>query len=166
MTGRAPTHGENWYALVDAAQDSSLYELVTQSIEWQCLIGGHQAPELLQVLPYLVRLQPGDPLIGRWQSEGTGLGWGIQFRSGLPIDRLRLHFKKFLTARLPDGRTVMFRFYDPLIFRAYMRMASAEERRPWFEGISLYSAEGDEPGVRHVFSLIDGRLHDGGVPVA
>jgi hypothetical protein len=163
---RAPTREEGWFALVDAAQDPSLYGLVTQSTEWQCLIAGKQAPVLAAVLPYLVRLQAGDRLTEQWRSEGNGRNWGLQFRSTLPIDRLRLHFKKFLTARLPDGRTVLFRFYDPRVFRMYMRVSSAEQRRPWFEGVSLYSAEGEQPGIRHVFSLIDGRLHDGAVAVA
>jgi len=163
---RAPAHGEGWYALVDAAQDPSLYPLLTQSAEWQCLIGGKLAPALAPALPYLVRLRSGDPLTERWQSEGTGRNWGLQFRSALPIDRLRLHFKKFLTASLPDGKTVLFRFYDPRVFRTYMRAASNEERRPWFEGISLYSAEGEQPGVRHIFSLNAGRPHDGAEAVA
>jgi hypothetical protein len=163
---RAPTQEEGWFALVDAAQDPSLYPLVTQSAEWQCLIAGKQAPVLEAVLPYLVRLHAGDRLTERWRSEGVGRNWGLQFRSALPIDRLRLHFKKFLTARLPDGRTVLFRFYDPRVFCMYMRTATAEERRPWFDGVSLYSAEGQQPGVRHVFNLIDGRLYDGAVAVA
>lgn len=162
---RTPIRGD-WFALVDGAQDSTLHALVTQSPEWQCLIAGMPAPALAAALPYLVRLRPGDRLTERWQSEGTGRNWGLQFRSTLPIDRLRLHFKRFLTARLPDGRTVLFRFYDPRVFRTYMRTASAEERRPWFEGVSLYSAEAEQPGRRHVFSLIDGRLHDGANPVA
>lgn len=163
---RMPPQEDDWFALVDAAQNPSLYALVTQSAEWQCLIAGKPAPVLAAALPYLVRLRPAEPLTERWRSEGDGCNWGLQFRSALPIDQLRLHFKKFLTAHLPDGRTVLFRFYDPRVFRTYIRVASAEERRPWFEGVSLYSAEGDRPGVRHVFSLIDGHLHDGAVAVA
>lgn len=163
---RAPIQDEGWFALVDAAQDQSLHASVTQSAEWQCLIARKQPPVLATVLPYLVRLQAGDRLTERWRSEGDGRSWGLQFRSALPIDRLRLHFKRFLTARLPDGRTVLFRFYDPRVFRTYMRAASAEERRPWFEGVSLYSVEGEQPGGRHVFRLIGGRLYDGGDEVA
>jgi hypothetical protein len=98
--------------------------------------------------------------------RGDGRNWGLQFRSALPIDRLRLHFKKFLTARLPGGERILFRFYDPRVFRTYMRAASAEERRPWFEGVSLYSVEGEQPGGRHVFSLIGGRLYDSAKAVA
>jgi hypothetical protein len=163
---RAPSQEDGWFALVDAAQDPSLHALLTQSAEWQCLIAGKLAPALAAALPYLVRLRPGGRLTERWQSEGVGRNWGLQFRSALPTDRLRLHFKKFLTARLPDGKTVLFRFYDPRVFRTYMRAASPEERRPWFEGVSVFSVEGERPGVQHVFSLVDGRLHDGAVPVA
>jgi hypothetical protein len=165
MTAAPSTHPD-WFALVDTARDRALHPLVMQTGEAQCLVAGKLSPALASSLPYLVRLRPGDALTERWRHDGTGRSWGIQFQSDLALDRLRLHFKKFLMTRLPNGTTALFRFYDPRVFRAYMQGATPEESRPWFNGVACYSVEGEDRGDRHLFHLIDGRLHDGAEPVA
>jgi hypothetical protein len=150
-----------WYAVVDTARDPALYELVCQSQSRQCLIGGKLPEPLAAAAPYLVRLQPDEPLTKAWQGPGAGQSWGIMLRSPLSIDPLRVHLKKFLQAKLPDGRVVLFRFYDPRVFRTYIRAALAEERAPWFKGVTVYAVEAETNGQFHNFNLQGGVLHDG-----
>jgi hypothetical protein len=138
-----------------------LYDLVRQSKAYQCLIGGKVEEPLAAALPYLVRLQSDEPLGRAWQGPGVGQSWGIMLRSSLSIDGLRVHLKKFIQAQLPDGRVVMFRFYDPRVFRVYIRAALAEERLPWFNGVSVYAIEAEASGQFHNFNLQGGVLHDG-----
>lgn len=156
-----PAPGDPWFALIDTAQDPQLYPLVLRAEAQQCLIAGDVAPVLAETLPYLVQLDPEGPVLQTWRERGMGCNWGILLRSALPIDALRLHFKKFLQAKLPDGTIALFRYYDPRVFRTYLRAATPEERAPWFAGVSLYSVEGATPGEIHNFHLSGGRLHDG-----
>lgn len=159
------TTSYDWFALVDTAQDPALYPLVTKSSEWQCLVSGNAPPVVAATLPYLVRLRPGDSLTEHWRSKGQGRNWGIQLQSALSLDALRLHFKKFLTAKLPDGIVALFRFYDPRVFRMYIRTSLPEERLPWFRGVACYAVEGDRPGTMHAFRWANGRLYDGAAAI-
>ena len=68
--------------------------------------------------PFLVRLREGSPFLTRWRMEGLGQHWGIFFRSDGDQEALRKHFRKKLLVFLPDGRRVLFRFYDPRVAAA------------------------------------------------
>ena len=155
----------DWFAVVDTAQDPRLIALVKQGAQHQCLVSGDVAPVLAAALPYVVRLRSGEPLADAWRNVGAGRNWGILLQSALPIDQLRIHFKKFINAKLPDGTVALFRFYDPRVFRTYMRAAHPEERAPWFKGIARYSVESAQPDHYHDFRLEQGRLFDGSSPV-
>lgn len=145
-------HEPHWYAIVDTAQDDRLYDYVQCCAEHQCLISGDVSRELATALPYLVHLGEGEPLTEAWRRDGMGKNWGIALESRASIDDLRLHFKKFLSAKLPDGAVVLFRFYDPRVFRTYIGSATDQERRPWFSLVTRYSVEGEEAGYLHEFT--------------
>lgn len=156
---------ESWFALVDAAQDPQLYALVQACSQGECLVSGEMSPVLAAALPHLVKLEQTEPLWAAWQTRGAGRNWGIMFQSSLRLDGLRLLFKKFLYAQLPGGATVLFRFYDPRVFRTYLVAAATEERLPWFDGVSRYWVESAKPGSFHDFSVRDGALYDSATPV-
>ncbi len=150
-----------WFAVVDTARDPALVGIVRQCASQQCLIGGEIAPVLAATLPYVVQLRNDEPLAQAWQSKGAGQSWGILLQSSQRIDQLRLHFKKFINAKLPDGTIALFRFYDPRVFRTYIRAALPEERAPWFRGITRFSVESEQPGRYHDFRCESGQLYDG-----
>ena len=149
-----------WYAIVDTAQDDRLYDYVECCAEYQCLISGDVPRELATALPYLVHLGEGEPLTEAWRREGLGKNWGIAFESWASIDDLRIQFKKFLNAKLPDGAVVMFRFYDPRVFRTYILSAADEERAAWFQLTARYSIERENPQGFHGFHIENGCLFD------
>ncbi len=67
-----------WYAVVDTAQDQMLYSLVKQCREHVCLISGELNPVLAAALPWVVVLNPLEPLAIEWRSRAkarTGESW-------------------------------------------------------------------------------------------
>ena len=113
------------YGIVDAAQDPVLHELVRTCPERACLFAGPLKPPLDMVAPYLVRLDADAGLTQAWHREGWGRNWGILCISDSPLEALRRHFRRFLQAMLPDGDIVLFRFYDPRVFRTVLPDAGA-----------------------------------------
>ena len=146
MTSGGTAGASTLYAVVDAARDPLLYPLVMRSSDQACLFGGEVAEPLNRAAPYVVRLDPHEPLFGIWRDTGRGRSWGIMCRSLLPLKQLRRHFKRFLVAMLPDGTVAQFRFYDPRVFGPYLSSCTPEELALWFEGISTFLVEDLETG--------------------
>ncbi len=154
---------DDWYAVVDAAQDDKLHGLIKQSSSYVCLFAGKVPDVLAAASPHLVKMVPGEPLFEAWKTEGRGRNWGIMCQSPRPIEVLRRHFRQFLQVKKPDGMMVLFRYFDPRVFNVYVRNATPEEQAPWFEGITLYSVE--DKDTTHGYSWGGGRLLDNGKPV-
>lgn len=157
--------GGNWFAVIDGAQDSRLMALAQSCGNHVCMISGELDPGLAPALPWLVQLNPEERLTQVWRDHGQGRNWGITLQSPMDLLHVKLHLKKFLNARLPDGRLVLFRFYDPRVLRTYLAAATPAEREPWFAGVTRYSVESAQPGVYHDFTLHGGILLDRGQPV-
>lgn len=135
------------YGILDCAVDPALYEHVArlEPAGADCLFAGRLAPELKRVSPHLVELAPSDPLSRAWRGPGWGKNWGILLssREGLAFVRRRL--RHFTQARLPDGQgPVLFRFWDPRVFRIYLPLVEPGEIAPWFQGIEHYVAETED----------------------
>lgn len=155
-----------WYAVVDTAQDPRLYPLVRACSAVQCLVAGDVPFTLAGTLPYLVEIRPGEPLLANWRAMGVGHGWGVMLQSRLSLNALRLHLKKFLNAKLPDGMVVWFRFYDPVVFLGYIRSCAAEELEPWFRDIDQYLVDDDMAGGQRRIFRIGNRLGETTWPAA
>ena len=153
-----------WYALVDGAADPAIEPLVRRCRDHTCLFAGKLAPDLAAASPYLVRIDSREPLLHAWQDRGRGRNWGLLIESVLDLAGLRKLLRTFLQAKLPDGEVVLFRFYDPRVFRGYLTSAPPAQREGWFRGVRQYAVEG-EGTTQHSFRLGQGQLLDGDRPV-
>ncbi|MDO7843812.1 DUF4123 domain-containing protein [Sphingomonas immobilis] len=153
----------DWFALIDTAQDSRLYGLILQCRDRECLFAGNVDPALVVASPHIVRIDEQEPLLNIWRHHGAGKNWGILVESDLQLADLRRHFRKFMQVRMPDASTVMFRFYDPRVFKTYLTSAPPEQIEEWFDGVRQYAIEVE--GKDHVFRLRGGHLFDGDTPI-
>lgn len=123
------------YAVVDTARDPRLYKLAILSNTAQCLFAGELSEEIKQVSPYLVSMHDAGLLMRAWEDYGQGQHWGIFIRTSMGMNRLRQHLRKFNLAKLPDGRVVLFRWWDPRVLGAYLETCSAGDLNSWFSGV-------------------------------
>jgi hypothetical protein len=131
------------YGIVDAARDAALHGLIQACPEQVCLFAGKLGHPLDRVAPYLVRLDADAGLTQAWHREGWGQSWGILCQSSKDLSDLRRHFRQFLQAMLPDGQIVLFRFYDPRVFRVYFPTQTPADRVQWFGVVEEYRIETD-----------------------
>jgi hypothetical protein len=129
------------YGLIDTTRDERLYPWLLSTPESQSLFGGRLEPVLQKASPYIAQLKAGDPLLEAWCGEGWGHSWGILCRSHLSLANLRRHLRHFLQVQLPDGDIVLFRFYDPRVWRAYFPTCNSLEREMWLEDVEEYICE-------------------------
>lgn len=149
------------YAVLDLAADTALNAHV-QRLEPDaaaCLFEGKLHPQVKAASPHVVELAPSDPLSARWRTEGWGKAWGLLISSSAGLMTVRRRLRHFTQARLPDGSgPVLFRFWDPRVFRTYMPLVEPGEVAGWFTDIDRYIVETEDGAGSLRYSLQGGRL--------
>lgn len=156
----------NTYAVLDGAQIPDLLpRLHEQRPEYECLYRGELAPDIAEVAPYLVQLEP-DADFTRWLLEhGWGHNWGIYATSASDLRAMRRHFRTFLIVHDEEGKPLYFRYYDPRVLRVYLPTCNAAEMSKIFGSINCYTLEDENPGVALRFHTESGLLRQEKMPL-
>lgn len=155
QTLRAHAAREPLYAIVDAARDPRILELLREHVEpHRSLYEGAEGESLDEVAPYLVGpMAPDSALLEKLVLEGWGKRWGIYCTSAEPFREVRRHFRRFLMVTLEEtGERVYFRFVDPDVLVPFMEVATSEQKASLTTLLSGLAAEhhGEGLGVWHV----------------
>lgn len=131
-----------FYALLDTARDNEILPLLCESgCEYECLYGGTLAATMSDYAPYLVAVLNTSPFLRTLIQRGWGESWGIFLTTDVELNVLRRHLRRFLSVKLPDGRQVLFRFYDPRVLRTFLPTCNGEELQRFFGPIDAYYLE-------------------------
>lgn len=137
------------YALVDGARLEALLQTCDElGAERQCLFAGKLDPSVERTAPHLVRLGPDERFVDWLLEKGWGVNGAIFLRSPEPMKEVHKHLKRNTLVRLPGGSQVLFRFYDPRVFRAYLPTCTPEEVARLLgpcDEVVVEPAAGDEP---------------------
>ena len=149
----------NLFAVLDGASVADLREkLHLHRPEHECLFDGELEPDMAQVAPYLVRLEPNTEFSDWLIGQGWGKHWGVFAVASADLRALYQHFRKFLIVYGPDGQPLRFRYYDPRVLRIYLPTCNAEELRIVFGPVAAYLLEGEEPDTLLRFRMTGGAL--------
>jgi len=136
------------YAVLDGASVPGLVgRLYADRPDYVCLFRGQLEPDMMEVAPYLVQLKHPSPFTDWVLGEGLGNHWGILVISPADIRQLRGHFRSLVTVTTEDGRSLLFRFYDPRVLRTYLPTCNADEVEAVFGPADALLAEDEAPDV-------------------
>ncbi|HEX7315415.1 MAG TPA: DUF4123 domain-containing protein [Pyrinomonadaceae bacterium] len=142
------------YAVLDGASvEELLPKLHELEPEYECLYRGELEPDMAEVAPYLVRLEPGTEFADWLVEEGWGKHWGVFAVTDADLRETHKHFRGFLTVYDPSGRPMLFRYYDPRVLRVYLPTCNAEELRAIFGPVACYLLEAEDPNTLLRFQL-------------
>jgi hypothetical protein len=145
--------GGHLYALLDAAREPMILELLEETeLDYESLYEGEAGEEIAEFGPWLVRFPPGEELLATVARDGWGHSWGTFLVCEKDLDEVRRHLRKFLLIKLPDGRQVYFRFYDPRVLRTYLPTCTGPELETFFGPIRRMILESPDPGEALEFS--------------
>ncbi len=140
----APPFSKTW-VILDCARDERILGAIEKSRrEKCCLFAGELSYQVRQVAPHLVHLEPGDGLARFIIERGWGNSWGIFFTSNGSLDTLRKHFRKFLRVSGPDGRNLLFRYYDPRVLRTFLPTCGTADLTQLFGAVDRFMAETED----------------------
>ena len=147
------------WAILDCARDPTIYLALLESrLEFRCLYSGKLPRELEMVAPHLVELSPDSRLLARWIDDGWGRAWGVMLTTA-DVSNLRHHLRKFLKVQDEDGRSLLFRYYDPRVLRAYLPTCTPQELVAFFGPLDQWMAEKPGDDSLTSFALNSGRLN-------
>ena len=134
------------YAILDGNRIAHLPELLeTSDLPHQCLFqDGMASGAIAEAAPWLVMLAPDARLtrqlmlsaalqtgpVGYWDRHP-----GIYLQSGLDIDALRRHFRRFLRVQDQRGTAYFFRFWEAEMAQVYFAALATQPRQieRWFK---------------------------------
>lgn len=153
--------GLKTYAVLDGASIPELLDHLygDPRPEFICLYRGELEPDMAEVAPYLVRLEPDAPFTDWLLAEGWGKHWGIFALSPANMPVVRRHFRTFLMVKNPEGKQVYFRYYDPRVLRTFLPTCNPEETATVFGPLISYLCEADKPDALLSFGIRDGLPH-------
>lgn len=121
LRGGLPESG-GVYLLLDGARFEDVHRFIYQMDElpeYEPLYRGTFFAKAHEVSPCLVKVSGEKPEMLDWFfSEGAAERKAVLITSGMNLQELAGHFRKYLEARLPSRKIVLFRYYDPGILHA------------------------------------------------
>lgn len=153
--------GMNVFAVLDGASIPGLLpELDRLKPECECLYRGELKPDIAEVAPYLVRLEPDSEFTAWTIAQGWGKHWGIFAITPADLRAMRRHFRTFLTVHDSNGKPLLFRYYDPRVLRTYLPTCEAQELKTMFGPVVAYLLEAEEPDTMLRFQSEAGSLRE------
>ncbi len=144
-----------WAVVDGAARPDLLGELHDSGAEAACLFSGALAPEVAATAPWLVAIGPASPMLAALEA-GWGRAQAVFLVAPGPLVAVRRRLRHLTLARLPDGRTVYFRFYDPRTLRVIGPLLDAGQRARFFGSeIAAWICENDGEGGLYVLRRDD-----------
>lgn len=133
------------YAILDPTRSPRILDLLRESVEYsRSLYEGDEGDTLWEAAPYLVELpDKRSRLVRELVTEGLVRRWGIFVVSDRPFKDVRRHFRRFLMIQDELGEEMYFRFYDPVVLRAFLPTCTAVQANEFYQDIDAYLAEGD-----------------------
>ena len=119
---RSGTTGESWYVVLDAAKDATFLEdSAYADVYAESLYAGAKGAAYADVAPHLCALAPGG-VLWKYVCHGWGASRSILFQTRDDFVQMRKHLRQFLLVSDPAGKKMNFRFYDPRVLRAFLRV--------------------------------------------
>lgn len=152
------SEGSTFAVLDGASVPGLLSKLNDLEPDHECLYRGNLQPDMAEVAPYLVHMEPNRPFTEWVISQGWGKHWGIFVRSNTDLRMLRQHFRKYLIVHSEQGKPLLFRYYDPRVLRRYLPTCTPEELGIMFGPVTSYVLEGETPDAVVSFEFKTGSL--------
>ncbi len=151
------------FAILDAARSRDIWLRIDETEHFN-LFPPKYAGLLEEASPYLVKLDEKSSFT-KWLIESEFGNSSILFLySKESIETLARFFTRYTLVKV-EGKAAFFAFYDPRVFRRFMRNADKEELEDFFGNVETYACEKGPEEMVLVCYEYDGELQTRECPV-
>lgn len=105
------------------------------------LFAENTASRVLDAGPWVVHLAKAPEVARALERLDPSLPWGYYVHASIDLMSLRQTLRRFNLARLPNpDREVLFRYWDPRVMKAFLKIGSRSQRSKLFDFIDLIEA--------------------------
>lgn len=153
--GLLTEEGEELCAMLDGASVPNLLERLhaEPALEVECLLRGKLAPDMKQVAPYLVKLEPESEFAQWVVGSGWGQHWGSFVTTRQGFRKLRNHLRALTLVHRRDGTPLYFRYYDPRVLRIFLPTCSPAQLKQMFGPVDAFLAETEAGDAVSIYRL-------------
>ncbi len=130
------------YAILDGARDKRIEPMLHNgNLEQACLYKGKISYSLKRAAPHIVALQQGHPLTHKILKMGWGKAWGVFYvcHPSVTLASISNTCRRLTKVTSAQGKTLIFRFYDPRVIRILLSVFNYQEiERIFGPAISLF----------------------------
>lgn len=146
------------YCVLDGASIPNLLDQLygDPRPEFECLYRGELEPDMAEVAPYLVVLEQGSAFAEWVITQGWGNHWGVFVVTQADLRTLHFHLRTLNIVYSPEGKPMMFRYYDPRVLRVFLPTCGPEQVTKLFGPVQRFVAEGDAPFVALTLTHVNG----------
>ncbi len=147
------------FLIIDAART---YEKIQEAPEIlknsYCLYNEKGDEVLSSVAPYVVDCEISKNTL-QWVEENVWGNSGCTFLfSNILFDKICIHLKHFITAKIEDGQELYFRFYDPRVLKIFLPSCNKQQILEFFGPVEYFIVEGETKEEAIVFKQRNGEL--------
>jgi hypothetical protein len=154
------------FAVLDGAAIPDLRrQLWEHKPQYECLFRGELKPDMAEVAPYLVKLEPRHPFTAFVLDSGWGQHWSIFAQSASTLPELRRHFRTFFLVHDNNNRPLYFRYYDPRVLRVFLPTCNEAQLQTMFGPVTGYIVEDEQPAAALRFRIDNTGLRQERVPL-
>jgi hypothetical protein len=155
LEGLLTEEGEELCVVLDGASVPGLLERLdaASSLEVACLFQGELEPDMAEVAPYLVRLEPQGEFAEWVLGAGWGRHWGSFVITRQGFRALRNHLRGLTLVYRRDGTPLYFRFYDPRVLRVFLPTCTPAQLKQMFGPVDAFLAESEAGDTVSIFRL-------------
>ncbi len=149
---QAESDDSKLYAIVDSARNEEVFRyLILGNVKYKSLFEGTMDVQSFVVSGFLVECKK-ESLLFQWlTTEAWGDSSCIFFTSKSSFEELFSHFQQFNRVKLEDDKVVLFRYYDPRVFRTLLPDYNEIELDTFFGNVQSFFVESEDPGVINVY---------------
>ena len=161
LKGKLFSNRTKTYCVLDgAAIDGLPKALYEHDPLHECLMRGDLGPDMIHVAPYVSFMIEDDKFTNWVFEHALGRNAVIFINTRFSITEMRNHLRSLMTVHDEDGNPMLFRFYDPRVFRKFLPTCDSGQLETFFGKIDAFFVE-SEDGTE----LIRYRIHEGSLEI-